>query len=824
MKRPRIVAGAVYVAVTVIVAALAAWPIYSSPAYLLTVGVATVAGAGIAALALLRRWGGWVVAALVAGVFTLLAVPVAVPTRLGGPVEILRGLGEAFGGVVVGWKDLLTVDLPVGAYRNLLIPAFVVFLVGTTVCLLLAWREDRWAHGAVVVGLGMVSFGLFFGRTAVSAPVSLGPFSLHAPLETIVGVSALGAALLWLAWRARDERVAALHRATSASGVRMSRRPSRADRRRVALGAGMVAVALVVAVAVVPWAARGADRQVLRSAAGPEPDIAAAVSPLSDYRMLFTDDRADDVLFTVTGEALPARVRLATLDTYDGEIFRPGGGDGRFVRVPSTLEAGEGVAIDAEIEVGDLGGIWMPTAGRLAGAAFEGERAAALADSFYYSVEASAGVQTAGGGLAAGDRYRIEGVEPAVADLAAITPSAAAPGGADLAGVEAPDSLATWVEEHATGSDGVALEGLVRLLRERGYLSHALDAGETTPVWMASLPDYTFQPSASGHSLARIDTLFSRLLEREGDPRAQASGNFVAAVGDDEQFSVAVALVARELGLASRVVVGARLTTADPGLSACDAGVCRAQDLAAWAEVRGEDGLWVPVDATPQWAQSPSLDVTEQRDPENVTEVRPDSVEEVVPPEPVQEDSARDDDDDDAAAIDLAWLWATLRVVGIVLLVLAVVLGPFLAVIAAKASRRRGRRTVEDPVERIAGGWEEYVDAGVDAGLSAPRVLTRSELAAAYGTPSGGQLAETADRAVFAREDTSPDDAAEFWRIVDAERKRLVRERGFWRRIAAAVSLRSFVRLIAPRPSRPRSPRTGERGMRRPAGGRRTTS
>ena len=82
---------------------------------------------------------------------------------------------------------------------------------------------------------------------------------------------------------------------------------------------------------------------------------------------------------------------------------------------------------------------------------------------------------------------------------------------------------------------------------------------------MATLPGYSFKASASGHSLARIDALFARLLERETDPRAEASGNYVAAVGDDEQFAVATALVAAELGFPARVVVGARLSA--PGAS-----------------------------------------------------------------------------------------------------------------------------------------------------------------------------------------------------------------------------------------------------------------
>ena len=157
---------------------------------------------------------------------------------------------------------------------------------------------------------------------------------------------------------------------------------------------------------------------------------------------------------------------------------------------------------------------------------------------------------------------RCGGVEQRPVDLTAV----AAPGGVST-GVAAPASLRTWVEKHVSGSGGAALAGLVSLLRERGYLSHGLLPSDPAAVWTQSLPGYQFQPSASGHSLARIDALFTRLLERETDPRAAASGNYVAAVGDDEQFAVAVALIARELGFPARVVLGARLAATAPGLS-----------------------------------------------------------------------------------------------------------------------------------------------------------------------------------------------------------------------------------------------------------------
>ncbi|MHC2999825.1 transglutaminaseTgpA domain-containing protein [Microbacterium sp. HJ5] len=808
----RIVAGSIFTGVIVAVAALASWPIYRSWQLPLLVGVSVVLAGAIAAVAWRRRWGGWLVAAALGASFLLVGVPLAVPSRLGTPSELLRGLAELASGVVFAWKDLVTVELPVGAYRNLLVPALLVFLVGTCAMPLLSWRDGRIAYAAVPVALGMVWFGLFFGRTTVSAPLEIGPVTLYAPLETALGAASLLACLLWLAWRTHHERVRALQRAAVSSGVRVSRKPSRADRRRAALGAAMIAGALVVAVAVVPFAARGAEREVLRTAVGPEIDVSAAVSPLAEYRGLFTDERADEVLFTVesAGE-LPARLRLATLDAYDGEVFRSGGEGavdaGRFVRVPSALDAGAGTPVEAEVSIEGLDGIWMPTAGRLAAVTFSGDRAASLADRFYYNADASAGVQTAGGGLEPGDRYVARGVEPDLPALAEVE----APGGVD-GSVAAPDSLRAWIDAHATATGGAALVELVELLRERGYLSHGLTEGEGELVWAQDLDGYTFQPSASGHSLARIDAMFARLLERENDPRAEASGNFVAAVGDDEQFAVAVALIARELGFPSRVVLGARLGETEPGLAACDDGVCRGRDLSAWTEVHSSTGEWVPVDVTPQYAQSPSLDVTEQRDPEVVTEVRPDAVEEVIPPDPLQEDSAASDPDGEEVGLDLAWLWPMLRIVGVALLILGLALGPFLVIVGAKATRRRGRRT-GTPAARIAGGWEEYVDAAVDAGRDAPRARTRRELAEGFDSAAGLRLADVADRAVFSSGDETEADAAEFWRSVDEERRVLARERGFWRALAVTVSLRSFVRHVAP--AQGVRTRFAERGKRR---------
>ncbi|MGB4776958.1 MAG: transglutaminase, partial [Microbacterium sp.] len=209
----RYVAGSAYVAAAVVVAAVAAWPIYRSSSFVVLVAAASLLGAAIAALVTWRRWSGWAAAGLLALVFLVVAVPLAVPSRLGGADQLLHGLGEAATGVLFGWKDLLTVDLPVGSYRNLLVPALIVFLAGTAAALLVAWRTDAVAVLAVAIGIAMAAFGLLFGRAEVSAALPLGPLTLAAPVETALGLSSLLAGVLWLAWRSREARAQALRRA-----------------------------------------------------------------------------------------------------------------------------------------------------------------------------------------------------------------------------------------------------------------------------------------------------------------------------------------------------------------------------------------------------------------------------------------------------------------------------------------------------------------------------------------------------------------------------------------------------------------------------------
>ncbi|SDQ04752.1 Transglutaminase-like superfamily protein [Microbacterium sp. cf332] len=796
-----------------VVGAFAAWPIYRDTAFVVLVLVALVAGNAVAAAGLRWRWNGWWLALATIAAYLVLGLPLASPGSLTSPAQAVVGLRGVATAPVTGWKDLLTLDLPLGSYQATLAPALLIFLSVPVLALTIAWRGGRWWPLAVVTALVPALFGIAFGDTATAPAVNLGPLSVGR--EAVVGVAVLVAALAAVVWRTVVERRRALATATAASGARASGRPLRGVAGRVATAVGMVAIAVVAASAVAPWALAGATRDVLRSEIDPRLELAAELSPLGQYRAVFADDRYEQTLFRVEAPAGIDRVRLATLPFYDGRAARvvdaaAASADARssFSRVPSTLAAPAGSSSgSARFVVEEWNEVWMPTVGDVTSVNFEGGGAATLADGFYYNAETAAGVQLSDTGFAPGTAYRQ--ATAFVSDGPALTGLEPARTGPTLGDDLVPESLVRWVDEHAAGKGGVALADLIDLLRARGFLSHALVIDPASPpLWAEALGDYAFQPSRAGHSTDRIEQLFAALLAREDEVGGDDDAALVAGVGDDEQFAVAAMMIADRLGFDARIVVGARLASDDESLAACDAGVCTAGDLAAWVEVRGAGSDWVAVDVTPQHTAFPSPDTQQRQDPKNPTEVRQEQAEVVQPADADPSDGGRSPGDDTTGATDLTALWAALRVGGVSLLVLLLVIGPFALVVLVKLVRRRARRASPDPVERFTGGWQEFVDAAVDHGMPGPGAQTRHELVAAYGgSPGAAELATLADRSVF---DVRPPDEAEgerFWRIVDAERTRLDDGLSAWARLRAQISLRSLLRRSARAGAAQRLPR-----------------
>src|SRR6478609_4152458 len=95
-----------YLVLGVVLATIAAWPVYQSWRVVLVAVVGTVLGGGIAVLARRLGWRGITGALLTALVtvaaYALVVVPVAIPSAITGIPGIARGIRDGIVGVVVG--------------------------------------------------------------------------------------------------------------------------------------------------------------------------------------------------------------------------------------------------------------------------------------------------------------------------------------------------------------------------------------------------------------------------------------------------------------------------------------------------------------------------------------------------------------------------------------------------------------------------------------------------------------------------------------------------------------------------------------------------
>jgi len=792
----------------VAVGAIAAWPIYESSRFVILVVVSTVLAIGISLLGMLRGFGWLTVLFITLGVYLLVGVFVAVPSAFTGGTIVSAWL-DLVTSTVFAWKELITIALPVGDYQSLLVPAFAVFLGGTTAALSIAWRSKRAYALALPFLLVILLFGIAFGSGTASDSAPVLGLSVSAPREFVLGLVAFMIGLGFLLWRVQNSRRNALRSAQVSAGIRQARPAIASLVRRVALAVVIVLVAVVSAAAVTPAIGADQQREVLRSNIDPDVNLREYISPLSQYRKYFETDLYNSELFSVKADAgLQARVRLAVLSYYDGQVYRvidPDGSgtpaDSSFVRVPYRLNpaAGAGAEQKLTINVDAYSGVWVPTVGDLVSVGFTGDGAPALTDGFFYNTGTSSAIEL--DRLGAGDSYTLDAVVPEVdTDLASLgAPTTTIDPAAEL---EFPPSLVAWVKAQPDLQvDGEGLATLIERLRARGYLSHAIGAADDdkNTAWTTALGDYTFKQSLSGHSADRIGTLFQSLLDKQNSTTDTDDVQLVAAVGDDEQFAVAAALLAKYFGYTSRIVLGFALgdsTNPESAIQPCLDDICRGKNLSAWVEIQDASGSWHTADVTPQYKNPLDPVNKNTKDPENGTDVLPDSVSEQQPPDANPSGGDGDNADNADNGVDLAWLVATLKIVGLSLLGLLIVLAPFITILLAKSRRRRDRRQNGAAEAQIVGGWDEYVDAALDHGRPAPSSETRVELARSYESPQGVVLATIADRAVFGALDPDENESEVFWRIVDEERRQFSAGMTRWQRWKAAVSLRSFTRYL----------------------------
>lgn len=747
------------------IAAAAFWPVYQSQAFITMVVVTTLAASVIVIVCAVLRLPGYIVVLATIVAYFALGVPLAVPSRaVSGVLPTLEGLRDLTLGTALGWKQLLTITLPVGSFQALLVPAYLLVTVTVTASLSIALRT-RFAALAVLGPIVLFVAAILFGATT-----AVNPLSTALGLTTVV--------LLWLSWARWYDRRAAFRRGRSARGSETSATPSQASADRTGPAGFRVLGSAFLIIAIAAGGAAGATaalpptgaREVLRSTVVQPFDPRAYASPLSGFRRYLEPGRAGETMLTVRGLPEDARVRIATLDTYDGVVYTVGSdavssASGSFTLVPYEFDqsavAGERLSVD--VRIGAYSGVWLPTVGKLEAIDFSGADASALRGSFYYND--NSGSAAVIDRISEGDEYTLDAVlpvQPAAGALTTLTPGTAEVPELGVLPDEVAVAIGRWVGDAQTAGDRLvaAIDGL----RQTGYISHGIGADEP--------------PSRSGHAANRITELLT-------DARM---------IGDEEQYAVTAAIMARELGFPARVVVGFLPSEAP----AAGVTTLTGADISAWIEVDTAQWGWVTIDPNPAVRDIPD------EVPEVPTQVaRPQSpVQPPVEDQDVAEDQQPPDtrrDDTQPADPFLAVLLAVAQIAGWVLLAAAVIVSPLLAIIAAKVRRRRRRRRAGTPLDRISGGWREFEDAAVDHGITPPPAPTRSEFAGVVGGTTPVLLAAATDRAVFSP--TGPDtaEADRVWSAVDEVRRSL--DAGLTRRqrIAARISLASLRRRRSPR-------------------------
>jgi hypothetical protein len=307
-------------------------------------------------------------------------------------------------------------------------------------------------------------------------------------------------------------------------------------------------------------------RVTARGSVKPPLDLHRYASPLQGFRLNVTDN-VDRILFTITGAPQGTRVRLATMDAYDGFTYNvtdtsqaaPDGG--AFKRIGESVDdAARGTRLDVGITVGDYAGVWVPTVGQTIRARFEGPRGVAIEDSFYYNQATGSGVTPVG--LVRGDTYRLTVVVAADPTPGQVTAATTAPPLTLPPAAPTPDVLRDLAAKWGAAGAGATIASYRDKLRE-GYYSHGVDPADA--------------PSLPGHHEGRLEEVLA---------------DTAAMIGDEEQYAVVMALLARSAGVPARVVYG--YVTAQAGTAQV-----KGSDVSAWTEVN-LDGLgWVAVDATP---------------------------------------------------------------------------------------------------------------------------------------------------------------------------------------------------------------------------------
>lgn len=722
--------------------------VYGGGEYLVVGMVGTALGIAVAELSVRLRQPVLADAVVAIVLFLLLGgVTTSAHGALGGIVPSLSSISALGHASVLGWKTLLTTAPPIGTASNLMAIPYVVGLVAGVGGHSLA-RRTRVAALPVVAPILVLALGILFGARHPASLFLQGT------------VFALGA----LSWT-----VVRFHR-----------------NREVLAGQRFGTTRLVLSGAVLAVTAAGAStvgehlpgagsrhRLVLSKYVTPPFDANIEPSPLAGFRQYVRKGQFySKPLFYVRGLPVGSHVRIATMDAYDGIAwgFASSGGTIGSAGPSDDVFRSYGSNIDTEaagrqerfqVSVRSLGSVWLPEVGALSRITFGGPRSAQLTTNFRYDLATETAAEPSG--LQPGDSYVAESVVGKPVSRVALRSATA--GGATVALSDVPPIIQTDAQQWSAQetSPYAAVMAIANHLLHVGYFSDGLG----NPMY-----------SRAGHGAGRLETFL------QGD---QLVGSEI--VGDGEQYAAAFALMANEIGVPARVVLGA---TVPPG------GVVRGVDVEPWVEIDLAGIGWYPIYISQFMSHRKPQPTPPQPRPNSSTlaPVQPpvNSALHGPPPPPLLGSNS-------SAASHFArepgpppqgiplWAIVTVAVLGGVLLLIA---APATAVVSLKARRRRRRRRLGTPATQVAAAWTELLDLCVDMGRPVRLNLTRREQALALGHVDLPTLAHAGDECVFGPGNPSDRVVGLYWEGVDSIRAQMLLAAKRTVRWRARVSTRSL--------------------------------
>lgn len=708
--------------------------------------VGVTMGAVLALVAARFRWSIALSGLALVAAYLVLGGPIVLPeTTIAGVVPTPTTLGGLALLTFQGWSDLLTVATPAGDLAG---PASVPLMAGLIVGAVLVGvvRRTRAVSWPLLLPLAWLAFCIAFGVRTAPTAIWLG--------------SALGVgALAWLT----AHRLAEARDANSRILLRRDKGLTRTAARAISAGV-VTALAAAAALGVNVAAAERVNRQVLRDDVTPPLNLHELVSPLMKYR-LYELTLKDEVLFRVEGMPEGTRLRLAVLDTYDGNVFNVSRETNQYLNVGRDLpRSPEGDLADVTVTAVGYQDVWVPTFGDSSRLVFTGSEAEAQAEGLHYNRDSLQLLTTHP--LAEGSSFRVTAVPVVVADAEEREGMLQAGlGRAPLADVtRVPDVLVKaatdWTAE-AT-STYQQLEIIENRLRSEGFYSDGSDG-----------------LSRSGHTTERLSTMF----------------NAPQWVGDDEQYATAMAVMATQLGIPARVVMGFHPLEED---APSDVWEVTGTEAHVWVEGHLDGFGWISFDPTPDRDKLPQTDVPRPKPRPKPQVDPPPNPPEKLPEEPIvaDEDAVNvDEKEEEEEEITIPYvLYIVAAAAGAGVLAMT----PFLVILAIKARRAARRRTRGAVTDQLAGAWDEVVDRARDLGHIAPTSRTRREAAAnlaeAFPEAPVAPMAHRVDAAIFGAVEPDARHSEAAWAEVKTVRSALLGAIPWYSRPAAVFSTRSLRR------------------------------